>query len=131
MTNSNPSGAYLAVINRRSAYLRKKDLQQELGVSRGTVDRLFSGVQDGIKSGRYGRYCVAGSFINFYAVIDYLKYGDMLKDKNMKKYVPAFSPDEVAETCGYNMRRWKTNDECIISFDHDGHRVPDGCGRHG
>ena len=97
-------GRYVAVVNRKAAYLRKKDIVGELGVSRGTADKLFRGVEEGIRSGRYSRYCIAGSFINFYAVIDYLKYGTQLEDKNARKYVPKFSPEEVADTCGYNMR---------------------------
>ena len=103
-------GRYTAVINRKAVYLRKKDIMDELGVSRGTADRLVKGVEDGIRSGRYGRYCIAGNFVNFYAVVDYLKYGDQLQDKNMKKYVPRFSPDEIGEVCGYSTK--------IVEVDH-------------
>lgn len=98
------NGRYTAVINRKSVYLRKKDIMDELGVSRGTADKLVKGVEEGIRSGRYGRYCMAGSFVNFYAVVDYLKYGDQLKDTNARKYVPRFAPGEIADTCGYNMK---------------------------
>ena len=43
---------YVAVINRRAPYLRKKDLQKELGLCRSTVDKLVKGVEEGIRSGR-------------------------------------------------------------------------------
>ena len=95
---------YVAVINRRAPYLRKKDLQKELGLCRNTVDKLVKGVEEGIRSGRYDRYSIAGTYINFYAIIDYLKYGEMLKDTNMKKYVPRYSPELIAESCGYNIK---------------------------
>ena len=94
-------GRYVAVINRRAPYLRKKDLQKELGLCRSTVDKLVRGVEDGISSGRYDRYSIAGSYVNFYAVIDFLKYGEMLKDTNMRKHVPRYSPELIAESCGY------------------------------
>ena len=97
-------GRYVTVINRKSVYLRKKDIMEELGISRGTANRLVKGVEEGIKSGRYGRYCIAGNFINFYAIVDYLEYGDMLDDTNMRKYVPKFAPSEIADTCGYNTK---------------------------
>lgn len=94
-------GRYVAIINRRAPYLRKKDLQKELGLCRSTVDKLVKGVEDGIRSGRYDRYSIAGNHINFYAVIDYMKYGDMLQDTNMRKYVPSYSPEQIADSCGY------------------------------
>ena len=97
-------GRYVAVINRKAPYLRKKDIMEELGVSRGTADKLVRGVEEGIRSGRYGRYCIAGNFVNFYAVVDYLKYGDQLSDKNARKYVPGFVPEEIANICGFNQK---------------------------
>lgn len=123
-------GTYMAVINRKACWLRKKDITTELGVSRGTADKLYKGVQFGIEIGRYNRYCIADNFVNFYAVVDFLKYGDQMKDKNLRKYLPAFSPDEVAETCGYNMRRVegeKYVDSSNYSHHEHGDRVPDGC----
>ena len=97
-------GRYVAVINRKAPYLRKKDLQIELGICRSTADKLFKGVEDGIRSGRYDRYSVAGNYVNLFAVIDYLKYGDQLKDKNMRKYVPAYNPVMISESCGFSQK---------------------------
>ena len=122
-------GRYVAVINRRSPYLRKKDLQKELGLCRSTVDKLVRGVEDGISSGRYDRYSIAGSYVNFYAVIDYLKYGDQLKDKNMRKYVPAYNPVMISESCGFSQKILEVEkyvDTNNYSCSDNGNRIPAG-----
>ena len=122
-------GRYVAVINRRAPYLRKKDLQKELGLCRSTVDKLVRGVEDGISSGRYDRYSIAGSYINFYAVIDYLKYGEMLRDTNMRKHVPRYSPELIAESCGYVTKLVEVEKNVGSSINPDpvnDHWVPDG-----
>lgn len=127
-------GRYVAVINRKSPYLRKKDLQIELGICRSTADKLFKGVEEGIRSGRYDRYCVAGNYVNLFAVIDYLKYGDQLKDKNMSKYVPSYNPVLISESCGFNQKilEVEKNVDTSITADVDnGNWVPHGDRLHG
>ena len=127
-------GRYVAVINRRSPYLRKKDLQIELGICRSTADKLFKGVEDGIASGRYDRYSVAGNYVNLFAVIDYLKYGDLLKDKNMSKYVPAYNPVLVSESCGFSQKILEVEkyvDTSITADVDNGNWVPHGNRLHG
>lgn len=121
-------GRYVTIINRRAPYLRKKDLQKELGLCRSTVDKLVRGVQDGISSKRYDRYAIAGSYVNFYAVIDYLKYGEMLRDSNMRKYVPRYNPELIAESCGYVTKIVEVENNVGISTDpgpDNGDRIPD------
>lgn len=127
-------GRYVAVINRKSPYLRKKDLQIELGICRSTADKLFKGVEEGIRSGRYDRYCVAGNYVNLFAVIDYLKYGNQLKDKNMSKYVPSYNPVPISESCGFNQKilEVEKNVDTSITADVDnGNWVPHGNRLHG
>lgn len=122
-------GRYVTVINRRAPYLRKKDLQKELGLCRSTVDRLVRGVEEGIRSGRYDRYCIAGNHVNFYAVIDYMTYGEMLKDTNMKKYVPRYSPELIAESCGYSTTVLEVEKNVVNSDNQCPYtcgRIPDG-----
>ena len=127
-------GRYVAVINRKAPYLRKKDLQVELGICRSTADKLFKGVEDGIRSGRYDRYSVAGNYVNLFAVIDYLKYGDQLKDKNMRKYVPAYNPVMISESCGFSQKILEVEkyvDTSITADVDNGNWVPNGNRLHG
>jgi len=127
-------GRYVAVINRKAPYLRKKDLQVELGICRSTADKLFKGVEDGIRSGRYDRYSVAGNYVNLFAVIDYLKYGDQLKDKNMRKYVPAYNPVMISESCGFSQKILEVEkyvDTNNYSGSDNGNRIPAGDHLHG
>lgn len=57
-----------------------------------------------IESGRYSPYVVAGKLINYYAYVDFLTYEKRLEDKNMRKYVPAFDPQEIEKLCGCSQK---------------------------
>lgn len=95
---------HVLVINRGTAYLSKKQLAQELNYSEQTIANYIKGIQEEIERGRYSKYAVAGNRYNYYVMVDYMKYKDVLKDENMRKYVPDFNPAEIAELCGYNQK---------------------------
>lgn len=54
---------------------------------------------------RYGDFAIIkhGSLVlvNVLAFTDYLTYRDRLRDKNLKKNVPPYNPEEVAKQLGY------------------------------
>lgn len=95
---------YAVVINRHAAYMSIQDIMKEFGICRTQVYKLVNGIKDEIKKGRYSPYVVSGTKINFYAIVDYNKFRDLLADKNMRKNVPPFDPAAIAEVCGFNQK---------------------------
>lgn len=95
---------YAVVINRHSAYMSVADIQKEFGIGRTQVYKLVNGIKDEIEKGRYSPYVISGSRINFYAIVDYNKFRNMLQDKNHRKLVPDFDPVAIAEVCGFNQK---------------------------
>lgn len=91
-------------------YMRKKQLMEEFQVSRTFVDKKVKGIEKEIQNGRYNRYTILDGAINVYAFIDYWKYEKQLSDRNARKYVPKFGPDEIAELCGFNQKVVELND---------------------
>lgn len=94
----------IIVINRGTAFLSKKQLAEELNFSEQTISNYIKGIREEIARGRYSKYAIAGNRYNFYVVVDYMKYKDMLNNDNTRKYVPDFNPAEIAELCGYNQK---------------------------
>ena len=85
-------------------YMRKKQLMEEFQVSRSYVDRRVRGIEEEIKKGRYSPYVILHEMINVYAFMDYVKYEKALSDRNARKYVPEFAPNELAEICGFSQK---------------------------
>lgn len=94
-------------------YMRKKQLMEEFQVSRAFVDKKVRGIEREIESGRYNRYTLLDGAINVYAFIDFWKYEKQLADRNARKYVPAFGPDEIAELCGFRQKAVEINEEAV------------------
>lgn len=86
------------------AYMRKKQLMEEFQVSRSFVDKKVKGIENEIKAGRYSQYAIIESMINVYVFIDYIKYEKALSDRNARKYVPEFKPNEIMELCGFSQK---------------------------
>lgn len=91
-------------------YMRKKQLMEEFHVSRSFVDKKVRGIEDEIATGRYNRYAILDGMINVYAFIDYMKYERPLGDRNARKYVPEFRPDEIMELCGFKQKVVELNE---------------------
>lgn len=93
---------------RHCPYLSKKQLAVELGYGETSIYKLIKGFEEEVNTGnRYSRYAVAGSRYNYFAIIDYLKYKDDLKNPVLKRSVPEFDPGEIADLCGRSVRRIK------------------------
>lgn len=92
-------------------YMRKKQLIKEFQVSRSFVDNKVRGIEKEIKAGRYSRYVILENMINVYAFIDYMKYEKALNDRNARKYVPEFRPDEIMELCGFKQKVVELSEE--------------------
>lgn len=86
-------------------YMSVKQIAKEMDCSPRTVFNRIQGIKAEIKRGRYNSYAILESDrsprINLYAYIDFEKYWKLLTDKNARKYVPEFRPDEIAEICGF------------------------------
>lgn len=89
-------------------YMSAKQIADEMDCSTRTVFSRIRGIEEEIRKGRYNDYAVLESDrsprVNFYVYVDYEKYWKLLKDKNSRKYVPEFRPDQIAELCGFNQK---------------------------
>ena len=82
------------------AWMTRKELEIETGYSRVQISTLRKEMQEEIGK-RYDRYVFAGErMTNYFAFLDYLTYRRQLKDKNMRKFVPAFDPEKLAKLAG-------------------------------
>ena len=89
-------------------YMPKDKIAQEFSLSRSTVQGRVREIEEQIKKGRYNDYAVIRDgrilLINVLVFIDYMEYRKMLKDTNARKYVPAFRPEKIIHTLGWNNR---------------------------
>lgn len=89
-------------------YMPKQQLADEFHISKGTVYNRTKEIEEEIRRGRYSEYAVISDgkivLVNVLVFIDYLKYRRRLADKNLRKYVPAFRPDELIKSIGWNNR---------------------------
>ena len=88
--------------------MSKKQLAEELGYGETSIYKLIKGFEEEVGAGsRYSRYAIAGTRYNYFAIIDYMKYKDYLKNPALKRSVPKFDPAEIADLCGRQVRRIK------------------------
>ena len=91
---------------RHCPYLSKKQLAVELGYGETSIYKLVKGFEEEVNTGnRYSRYAIAGTRYNYFAIIDYLKYRDYLKNPALRRHIPEFDPAEIADLCGRSLRR--------------------------
>ncbi|MCB7304575.1 hypothetical protein NE683_12155 [Bariatricus massiliensis] len=83
-------------------YVSKSWIQKNMDMGARSVDTRFKEIKEETK--RYGEYAYIkdGGFflVNFLVWVDYLTYRTRLKDKNLRKHVPDFDPEEVARAIG-------------------------------
>ena len=72
-------------------YQNKSSLCRTFGMSRQSVYRIEAGIREQMELGRYNAYAIIDNEINVGVFADYIKYRKILKDKNARKYVPAFN----------------------------------------
>ena len=85
-------------------------LPESVARHRSFVDKKVRGIEDEIAAGRYNRYAILDGMINVYAFIDYMKYERLLSDRNARKHVPEFRPDEIMELCGFKQKVVELNE---------------------
>ena len=91
---------------RHCPYLSKKQLAAELNYGETSIYNLIKGFEAEVGTGnRYSRYAIAGNRYNYFAIIDYMKYRDYLKDPALRRHIPEFDPAEIADLCGRSLRR--------------------------
>ena len=94
----------MKILIRKYPYRQKKDLAEELGLSRTTIYERCKEIEEE-QWDRYGDYAVIRdghiTLINVLAFLDYLKYRDSLIDTNTRKFVPAYDPNKVAMQLGW------------------------------
>ena len=93
---------------RHCPYMSKKQLAKELGYGETSIYNLIKGLEKEVGPGkRYSRYAIAGKRYNYFAVIDYMTYRDLLCDPVNRRHAPKFDPAEIADLCGRSVRRIK------------------------
>ena len=88
-----------------SPFISRKRLAEEMDISCGTVDTIVKELkaEEGKRYKRDTTSIKTGSMIriNYLVFIDYFTYRDRLKDKNLRKGVPEYSPKHWAEQMGW------------------------------
>lgn len=85
-------------------YLRKGELAEMMGVSRATIQQRIGEME---ASGRYGPYAILrdGQIvqINVLCFIDWLRYRRFWTDKRLRKYIPEYNAENVAQAMGWKI----------------------------
>lgn len=81
-------------------YANKKDTATFFGISRTKLYRALDGIEKEIEAGRYGQYSVADGLVSKAVVLDYLRYGEALRNKNTRKFVPPYNAAEAIKAVG-------------------------------
>ena len=80
-----------------SPYVTKAQIQKALNVSARTVSNRLVEIDEFVQKGRYGAYTILDgcgvTYINYLALIDFLKYR---KDLKAGRRVPAYDPKRIA-----------------------------------
>ena len=51
-------------------------------------------------AGRYGKYSVAGNLVSKAVVLDYLRFGEMLRNKNTRECTPPYDEQAAIRAVG-------------------------------
>lgn len=88
-----------------SPYIRKKDMVEHFGIASSTLNIRINELEQEVKQGRYSAYSIIKDggviLVNYLVFIDYMKYRSRLKEKNLRKNVPAYEPKAVAKEIGW------------------------------
>lgn len=88
-------------------YMTMGKLAEEFKYCAPTIRKRVDEIEEEIRKGRYiPQAIIRGSDVrvNVYVFIDYMRYRDMLRDKNARKEVPPFTGEtarRIADICGY------------------------------
>ena len=80
-----------------------KGISEQFHISDRTARKHMKEIEENHE--RYGDYAVMGEGtlkrVNFLAFSDYWKWKKMLADKNARKHVPEYKPQEIAKAMGF------------------------------
>lgn len=81
--------------------MRKQELAEFEGCSIGTVNNFMKEMKQEIAAGRYPEDTISDAgaivWINYLAWIDYTTHRKKLREKNARKYVPPYNPEQIAK----------------------------------
>ena len=83
-----------------SLYANKSETARFFGISRTKLYKALEGIQDEMEAGRYSQYSMAGSLVNKAVVLDYLRFGEMLRNKNTREYTPPYDEQAAIRAVG-------------------------------
>lgn len=83
-----------------SLYCNKSEAAKFFGISRTKLYRALDGIQDEMDAGRYSKYSMAGNLVNKAVVLDYLRFGEMLRNKNTREYTPPYDEQAAISAVG-------------------------------
>lgn len=87
-------------------YMPKQQLAEEFHISKSTVYSRMKEIEGEMQTGRYNQYAIIQDgnivLVNVLVFIDYMTNRRMLREKNARKHVPEFQPDEIMKICGWS-----------------------------
>ena len=108
---------YMEII-RGYPYKTPDGVADEIHKCRATVMNRLKDLKKEIESGRYSDYAIIEdegiTLINVPVFFDFLKYRKMLADRNARKYVPPFRPEEIMQISGWKTKVVREEDkQCV------------------
>ena len=90
---------------RGNPFISRSRAAKDFDVSLTTIDNYIRDIEKEVSTGRDGPHSVVKSggltLISYTVLIDYLKYRQLLKDKNARKYVPEFDSRKTGKEIGF------------------------------
>lgn len=83
-----------------SLYANKSETARFFGISRTKLYTALDGIKNEVESGRYSQYSMAGNLVNKAVVLDYLRFGEMLRNKNTREYTPPYDEQAAISAVG-------------------------------
>ena len=95
-------------VSRPDDYLCREVIMERFHMGRSAVDTRLREIRSEIERGRYPEKAIIKdggfSWVNYYVWLDYLHNRTRLKEKNARKYAPAFNTREWKELCADEVR---------------------------
>ena len=89
-------------------YMKKDGIAEEFHISKSTVVNRLREIEQEMEKGRYGDFSIIQDgnilLINVLVFIDFLTFRKRLQNKNLRKNVPAYSPEKIMREMGWSNR---------------------------
>jgi hypothetical protein len=80
-------------------YVSQPNIIKSWHMSRGTVKTVLDEIEKEIERKTYTPYAILRNdrlvYCDYYVFVHYLKYRSKFKEKNLRKFVPPFGPEEI------------------------------------